>query len=52
VRGEFRYVDLGRSSVSCVGIAAGSTCAINPNNYRGEFSNTLLTGLVGVGYKF
>lgn len=52
VRGELRYVDLGRSSVSCVGIAAGSTCAINPNNYRGEFSNTLMSGLVGVGYKF
>jgi outer membrane immunogenic protein len=51
VRGEFRYVDLGRSALSCFGVS-GSACTIPPNNYRGEFSNTLMTGLMGVGYKF
>ena len=50
VRGEFRYVDLGRSSVGCTP-ALVTGCAANIN-YRGEFSNTLMNGLVGVGYKF
>jgi len=52
VRGEFRYVDLGRTSVTCTGIV-GSVCApASTANYRGEFSNTLMNGLVGLGYKF
>jgi outer membrane immunogenic protein len=50
VRGEFRYVDLGRSTVGCTP-ALVTGCGA-PNNYRGEFSNTLMNGLVGVGYKF
>jgi outer membrane immunogenic protein len=49
VRGEFRYVDLGRSTVGCVpALVTGCTTP----NYRGEFSNTLMNGLVGLGYKF
>jgi outer membrane immunogenic protein len=52
VRGEFRYVDLGRTSVTCTGLATGPCAAANPNTYRGEFSNTLMSGLVGLGYKF
>jgi outer membrane immunogenic protein len=51
VRGEFRYVDLGRASVGCTpGIVGG--CGPVGTTYRGEFSNTLMNGLVGVGYKF
>jgi outer membrane immunogenic protein len=50
VRGEFRYVDLGRSAVVCTS-SATSVCSVPPT-YHGEFSNTLMTGLVGVGYKF
>jgi outer membrane immunogenic protein len=51
VRGEFRYVDLGRKSVGCADIVVGS-CQAPSTNYRGEFSNTLISGLVGLGYKF
>jgi outer membrane immunogenic protein len=51
VRGEFRYVDLGRSSVSCTS-AIASGCGGTGATYRGEFSNTLMSGLVGIGYKF
>jgi len=51
VRGEFRYVDLGRSSVTCVAGIANGFCS-GASTYRGEFSNTLMNGLVGVGYKF
>jgi outer membrane immunogenic protein len=51
VRGEFRYVDLGRASVACTPAVAGG-CGAPGANYRGEFSNTLMNGLVGVGYKF
>jgi outer membrane immunogenic protein len=49
VRGEVRYTDFGRSSVSCFTV---STFCTGIGNYRGEFSNTLLSALVGVGYKF
>jgi outer membrane immunogenic protein len=52
VRGEFRYVDLGRSSVSCQDVVPGTVCSAPGNSYRGEFSNTLMTGLVGLAYKF
>jgi outer membrane immunogenic protein len=52
VRAEVRYVDLGRSSVSCVPAAPTTDCA-NPNlSYRGEFSNSLIMALVGVDFKF
>jgi outer membrane immunogenic protein len=51
VRGEFRYVDLGRTSVACTP-ALLNGCGGVGTSYRGEFSNTLMNGLVGVGYKF
>lgn len=51
IRGEVRYVDLGRGSVNCTDIVAGA-CQVPQNNYHGEFSNTLTSGLVGLGYKF
>jgi outer membrane immunogenic protein len=44
-RAEFRYVDLGTRIVSCT---ISAECA----GYRGEFSNTLMQGLVGLAYKF
>ena len=49
-RAEFRYLDLGRTT--------SVTCSNNTNvdcaqfSYRGEFSNTLMQGLVGLTYKF
>jgi outer membrane immunogenic protein len=51
IRAEARYVDLGRSdSGSCIGAGCAN---LGPNlPYRGEFSNTLVTGMAGVGYKF
>jgi outer membrane immunogenic protein len=51
VRGEFRYVDLGRSTVNCSPLGI-PRCGIVGTSYRGEFSNTLMTGMVGLGYKF
>lgn len=47
VRAEVRYADLGNNSATCT--PAGGDC-IFP--YRGEFSNKLLMGLVGVSLKF
>jgi outer membrane immunogenic protein len=52
VRAEVRYVDLGRSSVSCVPAALTAACAIPSLSYRGEFSNSLIMALVGVDFKF
>jgi len=53
VRGELRYVDLGDSSVSCVAVAAGIACrAPGGSNFQGKFSDTLIIGLLGLGYKF
>ncbi len=46
-RAEFRYVDLGKTTVDCT--PAVSDC---PTGYRGEFSNKLMLGLVGLAYKF
>jgi opacity protein-like surface antigen len=40
-KAEFRYVDLGSSTVSCT--SGTNNCA----GYRGEFSNKLMMGLVG-----
>ncbi len=48
-RAEFRYVDLGMSGVSCT---PGTDTFCAGTNYRGEFSNTLVMGLVGLAYKF
>lgn len=50
VRGEFRYVDLGRSTVSCANV--GIVCGAAGSALSGVFSNTLMTRTVGVGYKF
>jgi outer membrane immunogenic protein len=48
VRAEFRYVDLGSTKVDC-----SSQVFVCPSSfYRGEFSNTLTMGLVGLNYKF
>jgi opacity protein-like surface antigen len=44
-RAEFRYVDLGKTGQSCVAVS-------NCSGYRGEFSNKLTLGLVGLAYKF
>ena len=52
LRGELRYIDLGRASVSCRDVVAGSLCSVPGNTFHGEFSNTMMTGMVGVGYKF
>jgi len=46
-RAELRYIDLGTTGVSCT---EGNT-SLCPG-YRGEFSNTLVQGLVGLSYKF
>src|SRR4029079_6854867 len=46
-RAEVRYVDLGTKNVSCTE-GNGVLCTA----YRGEFSNTLMMGLVGLSYKF
>ena len=46
-RAEMRYVDLGTKSVSCTE-SITDLCSV----YRGEFSNTLMLGLVGLSYKF
>jgi outer membrane immunogenic protein len=46
-RAEVRYADLGKTSTTCTGSAGNCGFA-----YRGEFSNTLLMGLVGLSLKF
>jgi outer membrane immunogenic protein len=43
VRAEGRYVDLGKSSFTYTNSAG---------TYRGEFRNSLVTGLLGLAYKF
>lgn len=50
VRAEFRYVDLGKTGVACTSATNFNQCV--SLNYRGEFSNTLTMGLVGLAYKF
>jgi len=52
LRGEFRYVDLGKKSVACSGPIPSNCTTFGTSTYRGEFSNTLTSGLVGIGYKF
>jgi hypothetical protein len=46
-RAEVRYADLGKASTTCTGSPGNCGFA-----YRGEFSNTLLMGLIGVSLKF
>ena len=48
-RAEFRYIDLGTRTVGCT---EGSFTVCTDFGYRGEFSNTLMMGLVGLNYKF
>jgi len=48
-RAEFRYVDLGRTGVNCIG-SPSTICT--DFAYRSDFSNTLMMGLVGLAYKF
>jgi hypothetical protein len=49
-RAEFRYVDLGKATGSCSSPTELRGCVFG--GYRGEFSNTLKLGLVGLAYKF
>lgn len=49
-RAEFRYVDLGTTVVACSSANDRSGCV--SSGYRGDFSNTLKLGLVGLNYKF
>jgi outer membrane immunogenic protein len=51
-RAEFRYVDLGKASVSCGVSGAPDFDGCISNGYRGEFSNRLMLGLIGLAYKF
>jgi outer membrane immunogenic protein len=52
LRGELRYVDLGKKTVSCADTVPGLFCTAPGALFRGEFSNTLTIGTVGLGYKF
>ncbi len=57
LRGEMRYVDLGKKGVTCASnVPTFNVCSANNGptspNYRGEFSNTLMSGMLGLGYKF
>jgi outer membrane immunogenic protein len=47
VRAEFRFVDLGTTKVACTPSATNDCFG-----YRGQFSNKLMMGLVGLNYKF
>jgi outer membrane immunogenic protein len=49
-RAEFRYVDLGKTNVACSSATNFNQCVAS--GYRGDFSNTLKLGLVGLNYKF
>ena len=45
MRGEVRYVDLGRSDTVC-------GARLHAATYSGNFKNSMIEGLVGVGLKF
>jgi opacity protein-like surface antigen len=49
-RAEGRYIDLGKNTVNCSGTIG--LCTNAGTAYRGEFSNQLFLGLVGVDFKF
>jgi outer membrane immunogenic protein len=51
VRAEGRYVDLGRRTVDCTS-STTFACQIGGTNYRGEFSNHMFMGLLGLDFKF
>jgi len=48
-RAEFRYVDLGRTTVTASCTSSFLNCSVPTH---GEFSNTLTMGLIGLSYKF
>lgn len=48
VRAEGRYVDLGKTNVTCTSPCNGG----GSFTYRGQFRNTMVTGVLGVDYKF
>jgi outer membrane immunogenic protein len=50
-RAEVRYVDLGNSKVDCR-VVTSDINGCGSIGYRGEFSNALVQGLVGLAYKF
>ena len=54
VKAEGRYVDLGKRGVDCTSTVNPTQCsgAIGATPYKGEFSNSLFMGLVGVDFKF
>jgi outer membrane immunogenic protein len=53
VKAEGRYVDLGKRGVDCTPSAnAPLICSTAGATYKGEFSNSLFMGLVGVDFKF
>ncbi len=53
LRGEYRYVDLGERDGTCTATSLFPTlCDAGLATHRGQFSNALMSGLVGVGYKF
>ena len=51
-RAEFRYVDLGKTNVACAVSGRPDFNGCISHGYRGEFSNKLMLGLVGLAYKF
>jgi outer membrane immunogenic protein len=51
-RAEFRFVALDKSSVDCAVTGRPDFNACVSLGYRGEFSNRLMLGLVGLAYKF
>ena len=51
-RAEFRYVDLGNTNAACTVVGATDFFGCLNLGYRGNFSNTLMLGLVGLAYKF
>jgi outer membrane immunogenic protein len=54
VKAEGRYVDLGKRGVDCTSTISAAQCSVGPGQpvYKGEFSNSLFMGLVGVDFKF
>jgi outer membrane immunogenic protein len=53
VKAEGRYVDLGKREVDCATVGNPLNCANGATNtYKGEFSNSLFLGLVGVDFRF
>jgi outer membrane immunogenic protein len=54
VKAEGRYVDLGKREVDCTTTGNPLNCRVSTTGpaYKGEFSNSLFMGLVGVDFKF